>query len=121
MGVPRQSETVSASREAMPLTPAMVHITLALAAGARHGYALMREVAEMTDADVNLGPATLYRSLGRLEAAGYIEQLADIAAEGDDERRRYWRLTSAGREALRAEIARMQRLVNEARRRSITS
>jgi DNA-binding PadR family transcriptional regulator len=71
---------------------------------------------------VRLWPATLYGSLRRLMDDGLIEESARRpAADVDDARRRYYRLTSAGRRALTDEIARLEELVRAARakRRSL--
>jgi|SRR5687768_11892869 len=96
-----------------PLTPATFHILLALANGERHGYAIMREVAEQTDNLIQLGPGTLYGSLKRLVENGLIEEL-DERGEAD-ERRRYYRLTRNGRALAVAESKRLQAAVRNAR------
>ena len=100
-----------------PLTPATFHILLALAGGERHGYAIMREVAEQTDNAIQLGPGTLYGSLKRLVDGGMIEEL-DERGEGD-ERRRYYKLTRAGRALATAESKRMVAAVRDARRKKL--
>jgi DNA-binding PadR family transcriptional regulator len=103
-----------------PLTPAVLHILLALADGEKHGYAIMQEVREDTDGAIRLGPGTLYGSLDRLERAGFVEESdARPAAKNDDERRRYYRLAPPGRRVLRAEIARLQQSVAIARRKKV--
>jgi DNA-binding PadR family transcriptional regulator len=91
------------------------HILLALAAGERHGYAIMRTVAADTDGAVRLGPGTLYRTLRDLLAAGLIEECeARPDPALDDERRRYYRLTPRGKDVVRAEVQRLARLVERA-------
>lgn len=100
-----------------PLTPATFHILLALAGGERHGYAIMREVAEQTDEAIRLGPGTLYGALNRLVDQGLIEEL-DERGEGD-ERRRYYKLTRAGRALAAAESKRLATAVQHARRRKL--
>jgi DNA-binding PadR family transcriptional regulator len=67
-----------------------------LAGGERHGYAMVRDIEEM--AGVHLGPGTLYGALARLEQLGLIEPLP---AEG---RRRPYRITPAGSQALRRQL-----------------
>ena len=102
------------------LTPAAFHILLALAAGERHGYGIMREVEALTDGRVRLGPGTLYRTLQRLLADGLIaesEERPDPAL--DDERRRYYRLTARGGRLAAAEAERLARLVDVARSRRV--
>lgn len=100
----------------MGLPRSAVQILLALGEGERHGYALMRDVAEATGGTVKLGPGTLYTTLGRLEADGLIEE-SDARPDPtlDDQRRRYWRLTPAGREIAIAEIRRLAAQVDRAR------
>jgi DNA-binding PadR family transcriptional regulator len=110
----------SGSRTTRPLTPAMFHILLVLAAGERHGYAIMREVEDLTDGAQRLGPGSLYGSIKRLLAEGLIEECGerpDPAA--DDERRRYYRLTDRGRRAAGAEARRLEALVRAARGRRL--
>ena len=102
---------------AAPVTPATFHVLLALAGGERHGYAIMREVAEQTDHGIELGPGTLYGTLKRLVENGWIEELEE-RGEGD-ERRRYYRLTRAGRAAAVAESKRLAAVVREARRKRL--
>ncbi|MEU0794689.1 helix-turn-helix transcriptional regulator [Amycolatopsis sp. NPDC005961] len=92
-----------------PLTPAAFQVLLALAAGPggrAHGYGIMGFVAEVTGGEVQLGPGTLYRTLTRLAADGLAEELP-----GEDSRRRYYRITPAGREAASREAASLRRLV----------
>jgi DNA-binding PadR family transcriptional regulator len=95
-----------------PLQPAAFHILLALAGGERHGYALMRDVEELSDGALRIGPGTLYGSIKRLLAAGLIAE-ADERPDPqlDDQRRRYYRLTADGQEVLTAEAQRLARLV----------
>ncbi len=104
----------------VPLQPAAFHILLALAAGERHGYALMSDVEQLSDGAVRIGPGTLYGSIKRLLAAGLIEESpARPDAALDDQRRRYYRLTAQGRAILSAEATRMARLVSVAARRNV--
>lgn len=94
-----------------PLTPAMHHILMSLLRGDLHGYAIMQEVERLTDGGMRLGPGTLYTSLPKLLEAGLVEESAQRVADGDDERRRYYRLTSTGRAAVLEESRRLQKLV----------
>jgi DNA-binding PadR family transcriptional regulator len=105
---------------AAPLTPAMFHILLALAGGERHGYGIMREVERATEGAFQLGPGTLYRSIKQMLALGLIEESGERPdPELDDERRRYYRITGAGRRAASQEARRLARLVDEARARRL--
>ncbi|TML00497.1 MAG: PadR family transcriptional regulator [Actinobacteria bacterium] len=103
-----------------PPTPAMFHMLLALAAGEMHGYAIMREVAILSDGQMSIGPGTLYGSIKKMLAGGLIEESHRRPdPELDDERRRYYRVTEAGRRVVVAEAERLSRLVREARARRL--
>ncbi len=96
----------------LPLKPHWFHILLSLAGQEQHGYGIMQEVLARTDGKVRLWPATLYGSLRRLIDADLIEESdARPAAEEDDERRRYYRLTRLGSQVLAAESRRLEELV----------
>ncbi len=103
-----------------PLTPAVVHVLLALADGDRHGYGIGKEVLRLTDQRVRLGPGTLYGTLQRLIECGWVAESPGPAG-GANERRRYYRLTRDGRQALEAEVERMDRLVRSARGQRLLS
>lgn len=104
------------SEALLPLTPATFHILLTLSDGERHGYGIMREVAARTDGTMRLGPGTLYRTIKRLLTDGLIEESEERPDPAlDDERRRYYRLTSFGQRVARAEAERLERLVGAAR------
>ena len=79
------------------------HILLAVAEGPAHGAEIQRRVSERTDGEVRLYPVTLYRSLDELAGGGLIEETASPELEQHNEKRRYYLITSAGREALAAE------------------
>lgn len=97
----------------LPLKTNWFHILLSLAGGEQHGYGIMQEVLERTGGKVRLWPATLYGSIKRLMEAGLIEESSDRpAAEFDDARRRYYRLSRMGRRVLDAESQRLQELVH---------
>lgn len=95
------------------LTPAMHHILLALLEGDRHGYAIMQAIEALSHGQMRLGPGTLYTSIRKLLDGRLIEE-SDQRPDEDDERRRYYRLSSAGREAVLAETRRLSRLVQYA-------
>lgn len=97
-----------------PLTPAVVHVLLALAGGERHGYAILKDVQRQSESRLRFGPGTIYGTLQRLMEAGWVEE-ADAPAGADDPRRRYYKLTRHGREALRTEVDRLGALLNVAR------
>lgn len=98
--------------ELTPLSPAFFHILLSLGAGDRHGYAIKREVAARTEGKLTLGPGVLYGSINRMLELGLIEEAEERPYPHlDDERRRYYRITSYGRKVAQAEAARMRELV----------
>jgi len=95
-----------------PLTPAVLHILLALSTGERHGYGIMKQVEADSQGKVKMGPGTLYGSISRMmEAALLRESDKRIDPEMDDERRIYYQLTRAGRAALEAELSRYRGVV----------
>ena len=103
-------------RDLLPLTPAVLHILLALAEGKKHGYGIMREVEARTGGETRLGPGTLYGSIKRMLADGLIEESDERPdPELDDSRRRYYRITDFGRRVAGAEAARLESLVSSAR------
>ena len=106
----------------MTLRPVEFHILLALAAEERHGYAILQEVASLTDGELQLEPGTLYRALHRMLKDGWIVESTRRPAEDvDDERRRYYRLTPLGRRVATAEADRLSRLVSLARQHRLLS
>ena len=103
-----------------PLTPVVFHTLLALANGPLHGYAISQEVEVASNGGVRMGPGTLYGSLQRMQASGYVEETDAVESEASHEgRRRYYALTAAGRRALEAEAARLERAVSLARERHV--
>src|SRR3989337_3282354 len=90
-----------------PLTPAVLHILLALSAEERHGYGIMKQVERESQGKVKMGPGTLYGSIGRMMAAGLIQESdRKVDPAMDDQRRIYYTLTGLGRKALQAELDR---------------
>ena len=89
---------------------------MALADRERHGYAIIQEVAERTNGIVRLSAGTLYRSLQRMLEQGLIDETGERPApDEDDERRRYYRITSFGIAVAKAEAGRLTDLVRLAR------
>jgi DNA-binding PadR family transcriptional regulator len=106
--------------ELLPLTPAVFHILVALSGGERHGYGIMRQVAEDTGGSLQLGPGTLYGCLQRMLAADLVEE-SDWRPDPqlDDERRRYFRISLFGTRVVRAEAKRLEAAVTAARARRL--
>src|SRR3954468_23795244 len=101
-----------------PLTPAVLHILLALSTQDRHGYGVMKQVESDSQGKVKMGPGTLYGSLGRMMEAGLIrESDKKIDPDLDDERRIYYQITAHGQKILAAELARYREVVAIAKKR----
>lgn len=117
----------------LPLTPFAFQVLLALADGARHGYAIIKEVEERSGGSVRLRTGTLYTLLQRLmkqeliaepgQARGQVSTPAGAPgpAARADSRRRYYELTSLGDAVLRAEAQRLEGLIGDARRKHVLS
>jgi DNA-binding PadR family transcriptional regulator len=104
-----------------PLTPAVLHILLALSTEERHGYGIMKQVERESHGKVKMGPGTLYGSLGRMMEAGLIrEGDRKVDPAMDDERRIYYTLTGLGRKALEAELDRYSEVVAVATEKHLT-
>ena len=101
-------------RNMPPLTPAVVHVLLALAGGDRHGYAILKDVQRQSGNRLRFGPGTIYSTLQRLMESGWVEEAPAPHADVD-ERRRYYRLTRSGRDALKEEVDRLGALLDVAR------
>jgi DNA-binding PadR family transcriptional regulator len=110
----------------MPLRPLVFETLLALAAGDQHGWALIRELEQRTGGAIL--PGNFYRTLHAMLADGLVEEVDDVAPARrralpetglNAGRRRYLRITAAGREAARAEARRMADLVAESRARRL--
>jgi len=84
-----------------------------------HGYAILKEVELRTGGKVRLSTGTLYGIIKRLLADGMIVELRSRLSETDDERRRYYRLTSQGRQVATAEAERMDEILSIARSRNL--
>lgn len=98
------------------LPSASLHVLLALLEGDKHGYAVMRDVEQLSDGAVKMGPGTLYGTIKRLLADGLIEEVTVDDPSDDDERRRYYRITGAGERLASTEVARLRTLVTRVRR-----
>jgi DNA-binding PadR family transcriptional regulator len=103
------------------LSTLAVLVLSSLSEASRHGYALRKDVTRRSGGDVAPGATSLYRTVWQLLDEGLVaENDARPAADLDDERRRYFKITPAGRRTLSAELARLQRLLAAARPRQAT-
>jgi DNA-binding PadR family transcriptional regulator len=107
-------------RKLDPLPAAAFQIMHSLADEDLHGYGIMRQVEQQTNGRMRLGPGTLYGSIQSLLEEELIEEVdhPEGTAQGD-ERRRYYRLTSAGRKMARSEAERLASLLRVARAKKI--
>ena len=113
--MPRQRREGQQPEEFLPLPGDTFDVLVSLADGDRHGYAILQEVAERTGGR-RLSPSTVYAVVRRLLESGLIEELSERPdPDHDDERRRYYRLTTLGRRVAQAEAARLTRLLANAR------
>jgi DNA-binding PadR family transcriptional regulator len=104
----------------LPLTPVVLHLLLALAGErqGKHGYALAKEVEDVSDGLSRMGPGTLYGSIQRMIDADLIEESSRRASD-DDDRRRYYRMTTFGRRVLELELARLNAVIAIAREKNL--
>jgi DNA-binding PadR family transcriptional regulator len=93
-----------------PLAPRDLLVLSVLAGGPLHGYGIVRAVEERSD--VLLDPANLYRALRRMHRDGWVRESEEEDGEG---RRRTYGLTRSGEQVLRAEVARLERLLRDVR------
>lgn len=99
----------------LPLSPPVFHVLVALADADRHGYAIIKDVAERTGGAQLLGAGTLYAILKRLLDDGLIAEVLGGKSERPDPRRRNYRLTPLGRKVAKMEVDRLERAVASAR------
>jgi DNA-binding PadR family transcriptional regulator len=102
-----------------PLTEATYYILLSLAPGARHGYAIMKDVRALSHERVVLSTGTLYGAIKRLLDMEWILRVEDPEADENGRERKLYSLTRLGRKVLEAEIARLDALLDSARRQSV--
>lgn len=100
----------------LPLTEATFFILLSLASGRKHGYAIMKDVAALSDERIKLGTGTLYGALGRMLDQGWIERIDEADEEGGRPRKVYG-LTDFGQRILHAESQRLHALLGAVRAR----
>jgi len=113
---PRKRREGEQPEDFLPLPRDTFDVLVSLADRDRHGYAIMQDIADRTGGRVRLNPSTLYTVVRRLLESGLVEEVHERPDPAhDDERRRYYRLTPAGRAVARAEARRLERLLADAR------
>lgn len=99
------------SNSDLPLTEVTFFILLSLANAPKHGYAIMKDVEELSDGRVLLATGTLYSALHRLLGDGWIERIQGEGTASGGRRRKYYRLTEDGQRILAMESARLRRMI----------
>lgn len=97
-----------------PLSEPVLLILLSLAREPRHGYAIMKDVEELSSGRVRMSTGTLYGALRRLLEDGWIERFQELDAPRD---RQAYRLTPGGRQVAEGEVRRMKQLSKTGSRR----
>jgi DNA-binding PadR family transcriptional regulator len=96
------------NNHSIPLQEPTIYILLSLRGGEKHGYAILKEVAELSDKRVRLSTGTLYGALYRLLDQGLIEQVESM---NNSRGKKAYRLTRSGLEVFDAEVGRMKQLL----------
>lgn len=104
----------------LPLTVPVFQILLSLSDQDLHGYAIIQDIRERTEGEVELTASTLYAAIKRLLETRLIDEVdTRPGPEDDDPRRRYYRITSLGLDVARLETARLERAVKMARQKKL--
>lgn len=104
----------------LPLTVPVYQILLSLVDNDLHGYAMIQDIRERTEGEVDLTASTLYAALKRLLRDGLVKEIdAPREARAEDSRRRYYRVTGQGQDVLRAEARRLERALRLAREKAV--
>ena len=101
----------------LPLREPTFLILVSLADGEKHGYAILKDIAEISQDKVKMSTGTLYEALARLLDQGLIERIDETAVNHPGKPRKAYRLTVLGQHVLEAETARLQALALAAQRR----
>jgi DNA-binding PadR family transcriptional regulator len=110
----RLSNMPREANDHLPLSPATLHVLLALTSGDLHGYGIMLEVARQSGGQYKIGPGTLYDNIKKLLKLGLVDELPP--EKSDPEPRRRYHLTQTGSSVLTAETQRLTAVLRTARR-----
>ena len=102
-------------QENLPLREATFFILLSLATAPRHGYAIMKDAARLSDGRVTLSTGTLYGAIKRLLESGWIKRVDNGEEEENGRSKKEYELTEQGRRIFEAEVARLESIVTVAR------
>ena len=107
-------ETGMEIKSFLPLTEATLFILMSLSQGPKHGYAILKDVQQISQGRINFSTGTLYGALKRLLEQGWIKRNAEQAeiAEETGQSRKDYELTPLGKKVMNSEIERMKNLVN---------
>jgi DNA-binding PadR family transcriptional regulator len=101
----------------LPLSEPTFYILLSLSSSEKHGYAILKDVEDLSGGQTRLSASTLYEAISRLLEQGLIERVESGHDNGSRRPRKVYRLTHLGRQVLGGETSRMQRLVEKAQLR----
>lgn len=104
-----------------PLTEATFFILLSLSSAPKHGYAIMKEVKELSQGRINFSTGTLYGAIRRLLEQGWIKRVSDPEPNPTDRERKAYALTDKGRRVVDAEMQRLRSLLSMAEKRTSES
>ena len=101
----------------LPLSEQTFFILLSLAQVPRHGYAILKDVQQLSNGRIRISISTLYTTLKRLLELGWIERVEPEAPDQSGRPRKEYRLTHNGQKILNVEISRLQGLIHAAQQR----
>jgi PadR family transcriptional regulator PadR len=115
--VKRKNSDASGPR--LSLSSSAFYILLSLVSDRKHGYAILKDVEELSDGEIVLSTSTLYGALGRLQEQGLIARISvdEPESSGPGLPRKLYELSEDGRRLFEAETRRMQQFVRLARQR----
>jgi DNA-binding PadR family transcriptional regulator len=104
-----------------PLTEATLFILLSLSPAPKHGYAVMKEVRDLSNGRIKFSTGTLYGAIRRLLEQGWIKRVADPEPNPTNRERKAYALTDKGRKIINAEVERLKSLLSTAEQRTSES
>jgi DNA-binding PadR family transcriptional regulator len=117
---PKESTSASSPAQAfLPLTPLSAGILLAVAGGARHGYAIIKEIERQSGGRRAPGAGSLYAALRRMTDDGLLVEGEEADAAGAGPKRQYYGLTELGTQVARLEMRRLAELLRSASERNL--
>jgi DNA-binding PadR family transcriptional regulator len=105
----------------LPLSDLVLHVMLALGDGPLHGYGIGKEIEDRSGGRLNPTTGGLYQVLKRLAEDGLVDHAPEAEEDSPDARRRYFRLTTLGRQVVGLEMERLEKLVTVAREKRLFS